>query len=203
MAKQADTALICIDMQNDFLLTSSPLCVKCGLACLPHVQEAIAAARAKSLPIVWIIREHDPSGSWIRGMGMLAQLGPRGGIYPRVERQGGQGHMPCHVITQGVRTAVRNTSLNLARHTFTGVDIEYTRVHLLQSGGAGATVAGSKGELRRDLLACFEARNGGVLPATQLSRCSRLTQALCDHSQSARPFASAHTFPVWNRLMDR
>ncbi|PNW72282.1 hypothetical protein CHLRE_16g674650v5 [Chlamydomonas reinhardtii] len=87
MAKQADTALICIDMQNDFLLTSSPLCVKCGLACLPHVQEAIAAARAKSLPIVWIIREHDPSG----------------------------------------------------------VDIEYTRVHLLQSGGAGATVAGSKG----------------------------------------------------------
>ncbi|KAG2434110.1 hypothetical protein HXX76_007837 [Chlamydomonas incerta] len=87
MASKPDTAVICIDMQNDFLLPSSPLCVKCGIACLPRVQDAIVAARAKSLPIIWVIREHDPSG----------------------------------------------------------VDIEYTRAHLLQSGGAGGTVPGSKG----------------------------------------------------------
>ncbi|KAG2453927.1 hypothetical protein HYH02_002130 [Chlamydomonas schloesseri] len=87
MAADPDTAIICIDMQNDFLLPSSPLCVKCGMACLPKVQDALAAARAKSLPVIWVIREHDPSG----------------------------------------------------------LDIEYTRAHLLQAGGAGGTVPGSKG----------------------------------------------------------
>jgi len=81
------SALICIDMQNDFLLPESPLCVKCGMACLPKVQEAVAKARANSVPIFWVIREHEP----------------------------------------------------------TGTDIEYTRRHLLEGTGAGATLPGSEG----------------------------------------------------------
>ncbi|KAG1677393.1 hypothetical protein FOA52_010773 [Chlamydomonas sp. UWO 241] len=77
-------------MQNDFLLPESPLCVKCGLDCLPRVQEAVAKARAAGVPVFWVIREHEPSG----------------------------------------------------------LDIEWTRKHLLESGdgsGAGATLPGSSG----------------------------------------------------------
>eukprot|EP00955_Chlamydomonas_euryale_P016785 179286-Chlamydomonas_euryale.AAC.1 len=66
--------------QNDFLLPESPLCVKCGMACLPKVQEAVAKARANSVPIFWVIREHEPTGvsstqrpassGWPRGSGV-------------------------------------------------------------------------------------------------------------------------------------
>lgn len=44
-------------------MPESPLCVKGGLACLPHVVAAVEGARAKGLPVFWIIREHDPSGA--------------------------------------------------------------------------------------------------------------------------------------------
>ncbi|GAX82732.1 hypothetical protein CEUSTIGMA_g10158.t1 [Chlamydomonas eustigma] len=81
------SALICIDMQRDFLAPESPLCVKEGLACLPHVQKAISNARAKGLQVFWVKREHDPSG----------------------------------------------------------IDIEWTRKHLIEGGGAGATLPGSQG----------------------------------------------------------
>ncbi|KAG2491873.1 hypothetical protein HYH03_009826 [Edaphochlamys debaryana] len=58
----SDTALIVIDMQNDFLLPTSPLCVAGGMACLPKVKEALDAARSKGLHVIHVIREHDPSG---------------------------------------------------------------------------------------------------------------------------------------------
>ncbi len=57
--------LICIDMQNDFCDASSPLCVAGAMGCLPKVKEAIEIARAKSLPVIWVIREHEPSGRFI------------------------------------------------------------------------------------------------------------------------------------------
>jgi len=55
-------ALICIDMQNDFCLPGAPLCVQGAMACLPNVIRAIDAARRQSIPIIWVIREHHPSG---------------------------------------------------------------------------------------------------------------------------------------------
>lgn len=48
--------------QNDFLLPSAKLCVADGMACLPKVIEAVEAARAVDMPIIWVVREHDPSG---------------------------------------------------------------------------------------------------------------------------------------------
>uniref|UniRef100_A0A7S0WSL0 Isochorismatase-like domain-containing protein n=1 Tax=Chlamydomonas leiostraca TaxID=1034604 RepID=A0A7S0WSL0_9CHLO len=95
-------ALICIDMQNDFCLETSPLCVKGAMSCLPHVKEALATARKHHMSIFWVIREHDPSG----------------------------------------------------------VDIEWTRKHLCQSGGAGATLPGTTGAALVDGL---EARPGEVV----------------------------------------
>ena len=47
MAAASAAALLCVDMQNDFLLPESTLCVAGGLACLPKVKESVAAARAE------------------------------------------------------------------------------------------------------------------------------------------------------------
>ena len=59
MAKQA---LLVVDVQNDFCLPTSPLGVKGALACLSHVQAAVTAARAKDIPVIWVVREHHHTG---------------------------------------------------------------------------------------------------------------------------------------------
>lgn len=56
------SALICIDMQNDFCLPTAPLCVQGAMECLPNVEKAVAHARSTSIPIIWVIREHHPTG---------------------------------------------------------------------------------------------------------------------------------------------
>lgn len=55
-------ALVVIDMQNDFCLPNAILCVKGAMGCLPHVIEAVETARSFNIPIIWVIREHHPSG---------------------------------------------------------------------------------------------------------------------------------------------
>eukprot|EP00983_Pelagomonas_calceolata_P001859 61765-Pelagomonas_calceolata.AAC.3 len=49
-------------LQNDFCSPSSPLCVAGAMSCLPRVHKAVEAARSHSIPVFWVIREHDPSG---------------------------------------------------------------------------------------------------------------------------------------------
>lgn len=61
MGKQA---LLCIDMQNDFVLPDAPLRVQCAMECLPHCKHAIAEARRAGIPVVWVIREHDSQGTY-------------------------------------------------------------------------------------------------------------------------------------------
>lgn len=56
-------ALLCVDMQNDFCLPESPLNVAGAMKCLPRVHNAINIARNKKIPIIWVIREHHPSGT--------------------------------------------------------------------------------------------------------------------------------------------
>lgn len=56
------TALLCIDMQNDFVLPDAVLCVKGGIACVPHVMKAVETARVYGVPVIWVIREHHASG---------------------------------------------------------------------------------------------------------------------------------------------
>jgi nicotinamidase-related amidase len=63
------TALICIDMQNDFILPSSPLCVAGGEAIVGNVKAALEKARAQSMHVFHVIREHDKKGvdiEWTR-----------------------------------------------------------------------------------------------------------------------------------------
>ncbi|KAI3438603.1 hypothetical protein D9Q98_001026 [Chlorella vulgaris] len=61
-AKGGRSALLIIDMQNDFCLPNAPLCVRGAAAVLGNVIEAVETARAANVHVVWIIREHEQSG---------------------------------------------------------------------------------------------------------------------------------------------
>ncbi len=57
------TALLIIDMQNDFCLPGAPFEVHGGLSIVPRILELRRAFRAQSLPVIFVIREHTPDGS--------------------------------------------------------------------------------------------------------------------------------------------
>nr|GMD38745.1 probable inactive nicotinamidase At3g16190 isoform X1 [Ipomoea batatas] len=57
-----NTALLVIDMQNDFILPGGPMHVAGGQAIVPNVIKAVEVARNRGIPIIWVVREHDPSG---------------------------------------------------------------------------------------------------------------------------------------------
>lgn len=57
------TALLVIDMQHDFCDPDGKLFVgPDAVECIPKVQDAVTAARACNMPVVWIVREHDSRG---------------------------------------------------------------------------------------------------------------------------------------------
>jgi nicotinamidase-related amidase len=62
MGSAIGSALVVIDMQNDFCEPGAPLCVRGAAGCLPLIQTAVAAARAADVPVVWVLREHAASG---------------------------------------------------------------------------------------------------------------------------------------------
>ncbi|NJM24640.1 MAG: isochorismatase family protein [Bacteroidia bacterium] len=59
----ATVAVLCIDMQNDFVLPTGKLFVKEAPSCIQYCQTLIECARQKGAPVFWVIREHDPSGA--------------------------------------------------------------------------------------------------------------------------------------------
>ncbi|KAH6755643.1 Isochorismatase family protein [Perilla frutescens var. hirtella] len=60
--KWKHTALLVIDMQKDLILPYSPASVKGGEAIVPNVIKAVEVARSRLIPIIWVVREHDPLG---------------------------------------------------------------------------------------------------------------------------------------------
>nr|GMD30432.1 probable inactive nicotinamidase At3g16190 isoform X1 [Ipomoea batatas] len=60
--KWRNTALLIIDMQNDFILPGGPMHVGGAQAIVPNVIKAVEIARNRGIPIIWVFREHDPSG---------------------------------------------------------------------------------------------------------------------------------------------
>lgn len=68
---------VCVQcfMQNDFCLPNAVLCVKGAMGCLPKVVEAVGVARARGIPVVWVIREHDPEGKGIGQRGRTMRSG--------------------------------------------------------------------------------------------------------------------------------
>ncbi|XP_078176757.1 putative inactive nicotinamidase At3g16190 [Carex rostrata] len=51
--KWDETALLVIDMQNDFLLAK---------AVVPSVAKVVSLARERGILVIWVVREHDPLG---------------------------------------------------------------------------------------------------------------------------------------------
>ncbi|XP_077219107.1 putative inactive nicotinamidase At3g16190 [Tasmannia lanceolata] len=60
--KWSQTALLVIDMQNDFILPESPIHVAGGLPIVPAVVKAVERARKRGIFVIWVVREHDPFG---------------------------------------------------------------------------------------------------------------------------------------------
>lgn len=61
--QKSDTAILVIDMQNDFVLPGAVLNVAGAQATIPTIQELIKFGRSKGWHIIYVIREHDASGS--------------------------------------------------------------------------------------------------------------------------------------------
>ncbi|CAN8259145.1 unnamed protein product [Cochlearia groenlandica] len=63
MAKRrTDTALLVIDMQNDFIEEGSVMQVKGGKSIVPNVIRVVELARKRGILVIWVVREHDPRG---------------------------------------------------------------------------------------------------------------------------------------------
>ncbi|MCQ2227684.1 MAG: cysteine hydrolase [Bacteroidales bacterium] len=60
--KVAETALIIIDMQNDFVDPKGVLCVAGAAATIPAIADLADYGRSKGWQIVHIVREHRPNG---------------------------------------------------------------------------------------------------------------------------------------------
>jgi len=64
MEKQRkESALIIIDMQNDFVIPGAPACVAGAHETIPRVREVLDWFREKKWPVFYVVREHRHDGS--------------------------------------------------------------------------------------------------------------------------------------------
>ena len=57
------SALIIIDMQNDFVSLNAPLCVSGARACVPRIREALDSFRSAGMPVFHVVREYREDAS--------------------------------------------------------------------------------------------------------------------------------------------
>lgn len=57
------TALLLVDMQNDFVLPSAPQCVSGAMAIVPSLKKILDHFRSGSLPVFHVVREYRADGS--------------------------------------------------------------------------------------------------------------------------------------------
>ncbi|MDY6954250.1 MAG: isochorismatase family cysteine hydrolase [Thermodesulfobacteriota bacterium] len=58
-----DCGLVIVDMQNDFVLPDSPLCIAGAFDTIPKIEEALETFRKGQKPVFHIVREHRADGS--------------------------------------------------------------------------------------------------------------------------------------------
>src|SRR3954454_13979608 len=58
----ATTALIVVDMQNDFVAPGAPMQSPAGLAMVPHLQRALACCRESDIPVIYTAHVHRAGG---------------------------------------------------------------------------------------------------------------------------------------------
>ncbi|QGP91999.1 Maleamate amidohydrolase [Neomoorella glycerini] len=76
------TALLIIDMQNDFCLPGAPFEVSGALKVAAKIKEALEACRKNGLPIVHVIRHYRPDGSDVEITRYEAFLNAGGALIP-------------------------------------------------------------------------------------------------------------------------
>ncbi|KAL2622951.1 hypothetical protein R1flu_003156 [Riccia fluitans] len=77
------SALIVVDMQNDFIQPGGPLHVAGGSAVVAEVKKSVSIAREKGAHVIWVLREHDANGRDVELF--RAHLYPDGQIGPTVK----------------------------------------------------------------------------------------------------------------------
>jgi ureidoacrylate peracid hydrolase len=93
------TALLLIDLSNEFLAPGSPMEIPEGREMIPHLNRLAAACRAKGIPVIYTTHVHRPDGSDLGRMadifrnvreGRLLREGTEGvEIYPDIRPQPG------------------------------------------------------------------------------------------------------------------
>ena len=100
------SALLIVDMQNDFVLPDSPYCVAGAMATVPTIARVLNRYRRQSLPVFHIVREYRADGSDIErfrysgfiqgqtyaipgtnGCDIVDELKPQAGEYRIVKRR--------------------------------------------------------------------------------------------------------------------
>jgi ureidoacrylate peracid hydrolase len=67
------TAMIVVDMQNDFVAPGAPMQSPAGLAMVPHLQRALACCREHGIPVIYTAHVHRPNGC---DLGLLRHAPP-------------------------------------------------------------------------------------------------------------------------------
>jgi nicotinamidase-related amidase len=93
------TALIVVDMQNDFVAPGAPMQSPAGLAMVPRLQQVLACCRERGIPVIYTAHVHRPGGY---DQGLLAHApviargealldgSPGGAIFPDIAPREGE-----------------------------------------------------------------------------------------------------------------
>lgn len=76
------TALLIIDMQNDFVLPDAPLCVAGARASISAIRQVLTHFRREHLPVFHITREYRPDGSDVERMRQTSFLTEQSFVLP-------------------------------------------------------------------------------------------------------------------------
>ena len=90
--KDEKSALLIVDMQNDFVLPSAPLCVAGAMAIIPNLKKVLLHYRGCALPVFYIVREYRADGSDIEAARRETFLAGQGYCVP--------GTTGCNVIDE-------------------------------------------------------------------------------------------------------
>jgi ureidoacrylate peracid hydrolase len=110
------TALIVVDMQNDFVAPGAPMQSPAGLAMVPQLQRALACCRAHGIPVIYTAHVHRANGC---DLGLLGHAPPIARRDALVAGSAGAAIFP--------EIAPRDDEIVISKHRFSafyGTDLE-------------------------------------------------------------------------------
>src|SRR5215213_8060425 len=129
------TAMIVVDMQNDFVAPGAPMQSPAGLAMVPQLQRALACCRASGIPVIYTAHVHRPGGydqgllahapAIARGDALVAGA-PGAAIFPEIAPLNGEIVIPKHRFSAfyGTDLEIILRGLGVTTVVITGVTTE-------------------------------------------------------------------------------